>query len=138
MFVQFKVIVVCMIRHIFLSDIQPPVMKNCSGDKYITTAAIEYLVKWQIPSFTDPHSFAIKVTSNYPSNEFTFPWGDFKVSYTAIKPTNGLSTNCLFSISLRRKYVLPFCSIFYDFLINFNLKESMRLQMEKLRVQITN
>ncbi|XP_071132597.1 sushi, nidogen and EGF-like domain-containing protein 1 [Mytilus edulis] len=82
-------------------DILPPVMKNCSNDIYITTAALENLVKWQIPLFTDPHNFAIKVTANYPSNEFTFPWGDFKVSYTAVKPTNGLSTNCLFNISLR-------------------------------------
>ncbi|XP_071132601.1 uncharacterized protein [Mytilus edulis] len=76
-------------------------MENCSSDKYINTSAIENLVKWQIPTFTDPHNFAIKVTTNYPSNEFTFPWGDFKVSYTAIKPTNGLSKNCLFSINLR-------------------------------------
>ncbi|CAG2206585.1 unnamed protein product [Mytilus edulis] len=84
-------------------DIQPPVMTNCSGDKNIKTAALENLVKWQIPSFIDPHNFAIKITSNYPSNEFTFPWGDFQISYTAMKPTNGLSTNCLFSISLRPK-----------------------------------
>ncbi|CAG2248856.1 unnamed protein product [Mytilus edulis] len=88
-------------------DIQPPVMMNCSVDKYITTEAIKNLVNWQIPSFTDPHNFAIKVTSNYPSNEFTFPWGDFKVSYTAIKPTNGFSTNCLFSIRLRQSYTVP-------------------------------
>lgn len=87
-------------------------MTNCSGDKSITTTALENLVKWQIPSFTDPHHNAVKVTSNYPSNEFIFPWGDFKVSYTAIKPTNGLSTNCLFSISLRRKYVLSFLVYF--------------------------
>ncbi|XP_076073433.1 E-selectin-like [Mytilus galloprovincialis] len=82
-------------------DIQPPVMENCSSDMYINTSRIENLVKWQIPTFTDPHSFGIKVTANYPSNEFTFPWGDFKVSYTATKPTNGFSTNCLFSIILR-------------------------------------
>lgn len=94
-----------MIRQFFLPDIQPPVMTNCSADKYITTAAIKNLVKWQIPSFTDPHNFAIKVTANYPSNEFKFPWGNFKISYTAIKPTNGLSVQCLFSVSLRREYV---------------------------------
>ncbi|CAC5361881.1 unnamed protein product [Mytilus coruscus] len=82
-------------------DIQPPVMTNCSSDKYITTSALINLVKWQIPSFADPHNFAIKVTANYPLNEFTFSWEDFKVSYTALKPTNGLSTNCLFSFSLR-------------------------------------
>lgn len=113
--------VICIIRQIFLPDIQPPVMENCSSDMYINTSRIENLVKWQIPTFTDPHSFGIKVTANYPSNEFTFPWGDFKVSYTATKPTNGFSTNCLFSIILRRKYVLSSLINFYDFLFNYKL-----------------
>ncbi|XP_052070060.1 fibropellin-3-like isoform X3 [Mytilus californianus] len=82
-------------------DIQPPVMTNCSSDKYITTSKLTDLVEWQIPSFTDPHNFPIDVTANYLSNEFTFPWGDFNVSYSAVKPSNGLRTNCLFGISLR-------------------------------------
>ncbi|XP_076073441.1 P-selectin-like [Mytilus galloprovincialis] len=84
-------------------DIQPPVMTNCSSDKYITTSKLTDLVEWQIPTFTDPHDFRIDVTANYLNNEFTFPWGDFNVSYSAVKPSNGLSTDCLFGISLRPK-----------------------------------
>ncbi|CAC5361885.1 unnamed protein product [Mytilus coruscus] len=81
-------------------DILPPVLTNCSSDKYITISKLTDLVEWQIPSFTDSHNFRIDVTANYLTNEFTFPWGDFNVSYSAVKPSNGLSTDCLFGVSL--------------------------------------
>lgn len=95
-------------------------MTNCSSDKYITTSKLTDLVEWQIPTFTDPHDFRIDVTANYLKNEFTFPWGDFNVSYSAVKPSNGLSTDCLFGISLRRKFsrrkvLLNLFTYFYSF-----------------------
>lgn len=78
-------------------------MSNCSSDQSFTTDSLTTRYDWQVPEFSDPHNFDVVVTSNYPSNVFTFPWGDFSVSYSAVKPSNGLDSQCLFEIKVRRK-----------------------------------
>lgn len=84
-------------------DVQPPVMSNCSKDMHILTSDLTKSVKWTIPDFTDPHNTSLLITKNYVINNWTFPWGDYNISYSALKPMNGLVTECLFEIKIRRK-----------------------------------
>jgi len=60
--------------------------------------------------FTDPHGFNISVTSNYEESEYEFPWGEFVVQYHAVKPSNGMTTECSFTRAVKRMV----------FLVNFN------------------
>ncbi|XP_033740052.1 sushi, von Willebrand factor type A, EGF and pentraxin domain-containing protein 1-like [Pecten maximus] len=82
-------------------DIQPPVMSGCPSDMSITTGERSTLVNWTEPSFYDPLGTQIIVTRNIPTNQWRFPWGDFTVQITASKPSNGLSTECIFIVKVR-------------------------------------
>ena len=63
-------------------------------------------VNWTAPSFHDPTGSNIQVTTNYPMDSATFPWGDFVAQYVALKPSNGLRTECSFNITIRRKFAI--------------------------------
>lgn len=84
-------------------DIQPPLMANCSSNIHRKTSDTTTDVQWDIPIFWDIHNFSVQVYTNYPKNTWTFPWGDFTVSYSATKPTNGMKTECSFLVQVRRK-----------------------------------
>ena len=62
-------------------------------------------LNWTAPSFFDPVGKPITVTTNYPTHSFEFPWGDFKVQYVALKPSNGLRKECIFNLKIRRKFI---------------------------------
>ncbi|XP_048776989.2 sushi, von Willebrand factor type A, EGF and pentraxin domain-containing protein 1-like isoform X2 [Ostrea edulis] len=83
------------------TDIQPPVMTGCQNSETILTTQPEAFASWNIPSFQDPMGRQLIVSSNYPTNSTSFPWGDFTVQYSALKPSNGLRTECNFTLSIR-------------------------------------
>ncbi|XP_069125355.1 protein eyes shut-like [Argopecten irradians] len=85
-------------------DIQPPVMTDCPSNIKMNVSKPTVRVNWTIPTFTDPMKTTLKKTHNYPSNHWEFPWGDYTVQYSAVKPSNGLRTECVFNITVRRKY----------------------------------
>ncbi|KAK2167896.1 hypothetical protein NP493_1251g00022 [Ridgeia piscesae] len=74
-------------------DILAPRLTHCPSNKthYISTPSVT--LNWTAPTFSDP---TIRLTSNYPLNKATFPWGEFFIQYVATKPSNGLRTQCLF------------------------------------------
>ncbi|XP_053380748.1 fibrillin-1-like isoform X4 [Mercenaria mercenaria] len=82
-------------------DIQPPVLTGCSEDVHINATDHTVQYNWTEPTFTDPMGSDLKIVSNYPSPEFTFPWGDYTVQYVATKTSNGLQTECSFQIKVR-------------------------------------
>ncbi|XP_067682435.1 sushi, nidogen and EGF-like domain-containing protein 1 [Haliotis asinina] len=84
-------------------DVQAPVVDQCPSSVRLTTSSREVTYTWTVPVFSDPHGNPVITSSDYDSNNFTFPWGDFTVLYTAVKPSNGLETNCSFTISARPK-----------------------------------
>ncbi|XP_060063504.1 neurogenic locus notch homolog protein 1-like [Ylistrum balloti] len=82
-------------------DIQPPVMTDCPTNMNLFVSKPTVSINWSIPIFTDPMGTDLKVTNNYPINHWSFHWGDFTVQYSALKRTNGLSTECIFNITIR-------------------------------------
>ena len=86
-------------------------MSNCSSDQSFTIDSLTTRYDWQVPEFSDPHNFDVVVTSNYPFNVFTFPWGGFSERYSAVKPSNGLDSECLFEIKVRRKCIFMTCYV---------------------------
>ena len=86
------------------ADIQPPVLSGCSANISVFVSTVVSQQNWTKPTFTDPMGTPLMVTSNYDENSFEFPWGDFTVQYVALKPANGLQTECSFTISIRRKF----------------------------------
>lgn len=86
------------------ADIQAPVVANCPSDKHITTSNMTHTLTWTEPKFSDPHGREVTVSKNYQNNTFDFPWGEFTVQYTAVKPFNGLTESCLFKVSVKRNY----------------------------------
>ncbi|XP_022330019.2 CUB and sushi domain-containing protein 3-like [Crassostrea virginica] len=83
------------------NDIQPPVVENCPSNMDIFSKEPTVFVNWTAPSFHDPIGSNIQVTTNYPMDSATFPWGDFVAQYVALKPSNGLRTECSFNITIR-------------------------------------
>ncbi|XP_061166332.1 sushi, nidogen and EGF-like domain-containing protein 1 [Saccostrea echinata] len=83
------------------NDIQAPVVRGCPGNITSYSKNHNIFVNWTAPVFSDPVGRDIRVTTNYPENNWNFPWGDFMVQYTALKPSNGLQTDCNFSIKTR-------------------------------------
>lgn len=83
------------------NDIQPPVVTGCREDLQVNATDSTAHVTWISPNFTDPMGSELQLVSNYPSPEFTFPWGDYTVQYVATKPSNGLVTECTFVIKVR-------------------------------------
>ncbi|KAL4218697.1 hypothetical protein ACF0H5_021285 [Mactra antiquata] len=82
-------------------DIQPPVVVNCSSNISINATKRTVRFDWTSPSFYDPLGNHLDIVSNYPTPSFVFPWGDFTAQYVATKPSNGLSAECAFNISVR-------------------------------------
>lgn len=89
------------------TDIQPPLMADCSNDLDIVSSDLITTVEWTKPAFSDLHNFKFDIASNYPENKWDFPWGNFNVSYYARKPSNGLSTECIFQIRVRPNTCSP-------------------------------
>lgn len=81
-------------------------MSGCPNDMDIETSSVTQEVSWNAPHFWDPHGNNVTVAHNYPKNRWTFPWGDFTVSFSALKPLNGLRIGCVFNIRIRRKFQL--------------------------------
>jgi hypothetical protein len=94
-------------------------MADCPSDMSIFSNEPSMFVNWTAPSFHDPVGKSIEVTTNYPDNSWTFPWGDFVAQYVALKPSNGLRRACTFNISIRRTYRCNFTRV-YDQLIRMN------------------
>ena len=112
-----------------MKDNQPPEVRGCSEDIDIKSSEDITFLNWTAPSFYDPAGKPITVTTNYPTNNFNFSWGDFKVQYVALKPSNGLRQECVFNLKIRRKFIhsqnihakLPlYCNRFFVcFVMNF-------------------
>ena len=92
---------------------QPPVLEKCPDSVQRNATKSTLVVSWPEPVFKDPFDNTIDITTNYREAEFEFPWGDFIAQYIATKINNGLSAECVFNISVRRK------SNFDKHLINF-------------------
>lgn len=80
-------------------------------------------LNWTAPTFTDPVGKPIQISTNYPRDSYTFPWGDFDVQYVALKPSNGMRTSCVFSLKIRRKF------FFNILLLLLRLNESINFSM---------
>ena len=78
-------------------------MSECPGDILVNATDRTAFINWTEPGFSDPLGNTIDITTNYPTPGFVFPWGDFTVQYTATKTNNGLSTECIFQVRVRRK-----------------------------------
>ena len=92
----------CIVCHLY-SDIQPPLMFGCPSDISLNATDTTKYGEWQEPTFNDSFGNDIAITKNYQSPQYDFPWGNFTVQYTATKPHNGLSTECVFTVKVRRK-----------------------------------
>lgn len=79
-------------------------MFDCPDNMAVYTSELTKTMEWSVPEFIDPNNETLEVFANYPQAKWTFPWGDFNVSYSALKLSNGLRTECLFEIRVRRKY----------------------------------
>ncbi|XP_078316770.1 sushi repeat-containing protein SRPX-like [Crassostrea virginica] len=82
-------------------DNQPPEVTGCPNDIDKNSTEEIMFLNWTAPSFFDPVGKPIIVTTNYPTHSFEFPWGDFKVQYVALKPSNGLRKECTFNLKIR-------------------------------------
>ncbi|XP_067656144.1 neurogenic locus Notch protein-like [Haliotis asinina] len=82
-------------------DVQPPVVSGCENRTELNTVDHELTHEWTVPTFTDPHGNEVTTTSNYVTNSYRFPWGDFFVQYVTIKKNNGLQKECKFQINVR-------------------------------------
>jgi hypothetical protein len=76
---------------------------GCPEDRMIITENMKTLQTWDEPVFEDPHGTPVHVTKNYQTNSHEFPWGEFYIQFTAVKPSNGYRTECKFKISVKRK-----------------------------------
>ena len=85
------------------TDIQPPVLSGCPTNRTEFVRSTVTTQNWTVPTFSDPMGTPLTVTSNYNGDRFDFPWGDFVIQYVAVKPANGLTTVCSFTIKIRRK-----------------------------------
>lgn len=100
-------------------------MNNCPNNMTQFSAEPVTYINWTAPTFVDPVGKAIRISTNYPQNSYNFPWGDFRVQYVALKPSNGMRTSCEFSLKIRRRY-FSFCFtsdfIIYDmYIYRYNL-----------------
>ena len=81
-------------------------MHECPANVDVLTSNQTSSQSWTEPMFTDPHGFDVLVTTNYPTPTYEFPWGEFAVQYTAVKPSNGLRRECVFNITIKRMHKL--------------------------------
>ncbi|XP_060568382.1 sushi, von Willebrand factor type A, EGF and pentraxin domain-containing protein 1-like [Ruditapes philippinarum] len=82
-------------------DVQPPIVQGCPADRNIVTSDLTSRQNWSEPNITDPHGTQVVITKNYQKSEFVFPWGEFTIQYSAVKPSNGLRAECKFNISVK-------------------------------------
>lgn len=88
---------------LYISDIQPPVVATCPSDRHILTSDMTSKQTWSEPNITDPLGKDVRITKNYQKSSFEFPWGEYTIQYSAVKPSNGLTAECTFNISVKRK-----------------------------------
>ncbi|XP_071135294.1 leucine-rich repeat-containing G-protein coupled receptor 4-like [Mytilus edulis] len=62
-------------------DIEPPNMFDCPANMTVFTSELTKTVEWSVPEFIDPNNESLEVFKNYQEAKWTFPWGDFNVSY---------------------------------------------------------
>ena len=79
-------------------------MTGCVSDADVNATDHTISYSWTPPSFTDPLGSDLDIVSNYLTPGYTFPWGDHTVQYVATKIRNGMSTECSFTIKVRRKF----------------------------------
>lgn len=91
---------------LFISDIQPPVVAGCPTNRYILTSDMTSKQTWSEPTITDPLGQEVQVTQNYQKSSFDFPWGEYTIQYSAVKPSNGLRAECTFNVSVKRKLAI--------------------------------
>lgn len=82
-------------------DNQAPIVHGCPENRTILTANMKSFQTWEVPNITDPHQEQLEITTNYRNNSYEFPWGNFIVQYHAVKPSNGLTAECTFAISVK-------------------------------------
>ncbi|WAQ94731.1 SNED1-like protein [Mya arenaria] len=82
------------------TDIQPPIYDHCPTNKAILVTTMTTNQTWTEPVFTDPHGFGIEISKNYQNSSFEFPWGKFAIQYIATKPSNGMTKECTFWITV--------------------------------------
>ena len=87
-------------------DVWPPSVANCSESILINTDQRRVRVEWPLPSFSDPHGESeVRMTSqNYGEPQSTFEWGTYTVQYAAAKTRNALTNECVFTVSVLRKF----------------------------------
>ena len=103
---------------ILVLDVQPPIHTGCPKDIFMNIANPTVDVNWTVPSFHDPMNTELRISSNYPTNHWTFHWGDFIVQYVATKLLNGLRSECLFNIKIRRKCAFSFIILNLNYRFN--------------------
>lgn len=87
----------------FFPDIQPVIVTGCPNNIEAFVSNMTSFQTWTEPTFYDPHGSDVVVSMNYPESRSEFPWGVFSVQYSAVKPSNGLSSECTFNVSVKRK-----------------------------------
>lgn len=85
-------------------------MNNCPDNMTKFSSEPVTYINWTAPTFLDPTGKPVSISTNYPENSYSFPWGDFTVQYVALKPSNGMRTSCVFTLKIRRKFFLLFCT----------------------------
>ncbi|KAL3870938.1 hypothetical protein ACJMK2_038966 [Sinanodonta woodiana] len=88
-------------------DIQPAVFQDCPASIIKHTSTPTANVIWTAPLYSDPLGRNLTLFSNYPRNNWEFPWGDFTVQYNVLKTSNGLWTNCTFPLKVRPFECIP-------------------------------
>ena len=84
-------------------DIQPPEYKDCPQNVTYNTTDSKLYIEWTEPEFKDPFGNRVVVTSNYPDPNARLPWGVHPVQYVGVKTSNGLTAECVFTVSVLRK-----------------------------------
>ncbi|XP_033732290.1 sushi, von Willebrand factor type A, EGF and pentraxin domain-containing protein 1-like [Pecten maximus] len=82
-------------------DVQPPVITGCDFNIRANATTPLHFVNWTAPTVSDPMGHEIEVSTNYPTSEYEFPWGDFVIHYAAVKPFNGLTAECTIQVEVR-------------------------------------
>lgn len=118
-------------------DVQPPLVEHCPDDIRRTSSERFVNITWKAPDFYDRFGHNVLISSNYPRHGSSFFWGHYTVEYSALKPFNGLRTNCTFNITVRRKLYIQclrgnmFHVFVFKFLINSVIIEYIELWIKE-------
>ena len=77
---------------------------NCSDNVSYLTDEAKLFVQWSEPEFWDPFGNDVFISSNFPATSALLPWGVHTVQFVAEKPSNGLRTECVFTVSVFREF----------------------------------